>query len=133
MYDDYDPLDYEVSGDYDQDLFNEYTTNPQETLGSHLLLALAAVGLACVLALICAVMAWVLFDHWKNPWLVTFSIISTLAVFILAFCGFWSFTNNKMRSVDAEYHPPAVTELVVFVLGILMLVFFLVAGVAMFV
>ena len=35
MYDDYDPLDYSGFGEYDQDLFNENTTNPQETLGSH--------------------------------------------------------------------------------------------------
>ena len=125
--------DYYGEGDYDDELFGDYTTDRHEVVGAHWLCGLIAAGLACVLALACAIMGWILFDHWKNGWMLAFAIVSTLAVLILAYCAFWCFNNNRVRSVDAEYHPPALTELAVWILTILLLVFFFVAGVAMFV
>ena len=118
---------------YDDEIFGDYTTNRQETVGAHWLCGLIASALACVLALIAAVFAWILFDHWKNPWMLALAIMLTLGTLIFAYCAFWCFTNNKNRSTDAEYHPSAVTEVVVWVLAILMMIFFLVAGIAMFV
>ena len=119
--------------DYDNEMFGEYTNDRHEEVGAHWICGLIASGLACAMALICAVIGWILFDHWKNAWMLAFAIGSTLGVLIFAYCAFWCFNNNRKRSVDAEYHPSALTELVVWILAILALIFFLVAGIAMFV
>ena len=119
--------------DSNRNLFGDYGPSRQETVGSHWTAALVASALACVSAIICAVIGWILFDHWKNDWLLAFSIVSTLAALLCGYFAFWSFTNNKFRKNDAEYHPSAITELVVWVMALLLLAFFLVAGGSMFV
>ena len=119
--------------DSNQNLFGDYTTNPQETVGSHWTPALICSALALISAIICTVIGWILFDHWKNDWLLSFSIISTVAVLLFGFFAFWAFNNNRKRKGDAEYHPSAITELIVWVMALLFMAFFLVAGVAMFV
>ena len=107
-----------------RNLFGDYSTSRKEVVGSHWNPALIGSGLACVSALICAVIGWILFDHWKNDWLLAFSILSTIAVLLTAYFAFWSFTNNKKRKGDAEYHPSAVTELVVWVMALMFFAFF---------
>jgi hypothetical protein len=119
--------------DSTKNLFGDYSTSKHETVGAHWTPTLIFSGLALISAIICAVIGWILFDRWKNDWLLSFSIISTVAVLLFAFFAFWAFNNNRKRGTDAEYHPSAVTELIVWVMALLFMVFFAVAGVAMFV
>ena len=119
--------------DDDDDMFGDYSPDRQEEVGNHWMCGLIAAGLACLLALIAAVIAWIMFDHWKNLWMLAFAIGATLGTLIFAYAAYWCFNNNKKRSTDAEYHPSAISELLVWVLAILAMIFFLVAGVAMFV
>lgn len=110
----------------------EYSNHAQETQGAHWMTAFLASILICLSSIICLVIGWIVYSRWKNGWLLSFAIIATLTFLISLFFIFWSFTNNKKRKNDAEYHPPAVTEVAVWLLALLLLLFFITAGFAFF-
>ena len=94
-YDNADPYDILDDNNPNQNIFEDYSIDKRETAGSHWFPGLVASGLACVSAIICLVIGWVLYAHWKNGWMLTFAIISTVAFLLTAYFAFWCFCTGR--------------------------------------